>query len=259
MLKLLATAGYVDEDYPLKTNFTDTLSTLLNTVCHPARFRTEPGEAVERINKFVEDSTSGTIRDILAPADITPVTVFILISAVYFQAEWNCVFPERDTVKKPFTLADGRTVMVDTMHVLTKCQYYESKELGGARFLQLWYGDQRSSACFILPGKNDGSPTWTPGSALSGLQQALTPKMLEKALDSLQPITYGTIQLPKFSIEQSIDLESTLQDLGMRSAFTTTADFSGITSVPICIDKIKQQVYIGKHDTTNKKWSACRQ
>ncbi|XP_055357742.1 leukocyte elastase inhibitor-like, partial [Paramacrobiotus metropolitanus] len=76
---------------------------------------------------------------------------------------------------------------------------------------------------------------------------------------------YGTIQLPKFSIEQSIDLESTLQDLGMRSAFTTTADFSGITSVPIYIDKIKQKVYIDVNErgtvasaATAERFVLCR-
>ncbi|XP_055329878.1 serpin B10-like [Paramacrobiotus metropolitanus] len=240
----LATAGFIEEELPLNAEYTDTLRTLFNTVCQPVHFRTEPSEAVQRINQFVENHTSGTIRDTLTSSDINADTAFILISSVYFEAEWDCRFFEEHTVKKPFNLADGSQVMVDTMHAMTRCRYYESKELGGARFLQLWYGEELSSACFILPGKNARSATWTPGSAMSDLQRALTPALLNKALDSLQPISYGTIQLPKFRIEHSIDMESTLQKLGMRSAFSRSADFSGISSRSLRIDKIKQKVYI---------------
>ena len=46
------------------------------------------------------------------------------------------------------------------------------------------------------------------------------------------------VSLPKFNIESEFDLNKTLNNLGVKEAFTSAADFSGITS--------KEKLYISQ-------------
>ena len=48
----------------------------------------------------------------------------------------------------------------------------------------------------------------------------------------------GTIELPKFKLENSFDLNETLKNLGLQEAFTNKADFSKISKLPTAISKV---------------------
>ena len=58
--------------------------------------------------------------------------------------------------------------------------------------------------------------------------------------------TDGSISLPKFALESSLDLGATLSDLGMSRAFSPSADFSGMadteeTGENLSIDSVFQK------------------
>ena len=61
--------------------------------------------------------------------------------------------------------------------------------------------------------------------------------------------TDGSISLPKFSLESSLDLGATLSDLGMSRAFSPSADFSGMADIEetgenLSIDSVLQKSVI---------------
>ena len=53
------------------------------------------------------------------------------------------------------------------------------------------------------------------------------------------------VTMPRFKMETSLILNQTLDRMGLKTAFTTAADFKGISvSGPLQIDLVKQKCYI---------------
>ena len=52
-------------------------------------------------------------------------------------------------------------------------------------------------------------------------------------------------KMPKLRIETSLVLNRTLQNMGIRTAFTSAADFKGIAEMgPLVLNQVKQKCYI---------------
>lgn len=65
-------------------------------------FGSKPEEARCHINKFVEETTKGIIKDLLPPGYITPDIISVLVNAVFFKGEWTSPFKKEATEKKFF-------------------------------------------------------------------------------------------------------------------------------------------------------------
>jgi len=52
------------------------------------------------------------------------------------------------------------------------------------------------------------------------------------------------LELPKFKVEYSARLNAPLQALGLKLAFESKADFSGITDKPLRISEVKQKSFV---------------
>ena len=53
------------------------------------------------------------------------------------------------------------------------------------------------------------------------------------------------LTMPKFKIETAMLLNETLKRMGVRTAFTSAADFSAISeSGPVAVDQVKQKCYM---------------
>jgi serpin B len=66
--------------------------------------------------------------------------------------------------------------------------------------------------------------------------------------DATNNLTSTAVQLslPKFKVEtQQLDLGTSLGALGMAIAFSSNADFSGISTEPLAIDKVIQKAFVG--------------
>ncbi|XP_059169074.1 heterochromatin-associated protein MENT-like [Physella acuta] len=89
-----------------------------------------------------------------------------------------------------------------------------------------------------------------PNSSFASLHTALRTNnnngidKLGQMLDGLQD-EYIRLYLPKFRIQtESINLKDSLVAMGMRKAFTTQADFRGISNANLAIDKVVQKAVI---------------
>ena len=76
----------------------------------------------------------------------------------------------------------------------------------------------------------------------------LIPKMdqaaFHSAMDMLQQQEVRFF-MPRFRAETSMLLNKPLQDMGIKTAFTSAADFSGIAEMgPLVLDQVKQKCYI---------------
>jgi serpin B len=88
--------------------------------------------------------------------------------------------------------------------------------------VSLPYEGQRLEMVVLLPAQRDG---------LADLEAALTAGNLESWLGRLRKQTVR-VSLPRFSTRSRFELSRTLVEMGMPSAFSGAADFSGMNGRP---------------------------
>jgi serpin B len=87
--------------------------------------------------------------------------------------------------------------------------------------LEMPYEKGEISMLILLPDNVDGLPA---------LERSLSASNLAKWMTSLNYQHEVIVYLPRFKITQQFELSSTLESLGMKTAFdSNTADFSGMT------------------------------
>ncbi len=176
----------------------------------------QPKQAVDTINKWVEDQTKQRIKNLLKPTDVNALTRLVLTNAIYFKGEWSKAFEPDDTSTAPFYLEPGKTVQVKLMYQKEHFPYYQGK---GFQALELPYGKGDLVMLVLLPDKEKG---------LGFIEQQFTPEFVaqvEKGLEEREV----EVWLPKFKLEQRFSLPPVLEALGMKDAFDPgKADLSGM-------------------------------
>lgn len=185
--------------------------------------------ALEAINNWCSENTDGKIKGILDRLDRN--TVMVLVNALYFQAPWDLQFNQALTTDQIFHGLSGDK-MAKLMQLTGYLMYAEYK---GVQIVQLPYQGRKYSMYVILPPK---------GSDIDKLISQLDASAYHAALDMLSAQRVKLF-LPRFKAETSMILNKPLQDMGIRTAFTSAADFSGIAEMgPLELSKVKQKCYI---------------
>ena len=185
--------------------------------------------ALEAINNWCSENTDGKIKGILDRLDRN--TVMVLVNALYFQAPWDLQFNQANTTDQIFHGLSGDK-MVKLMHFTRYLMYAEYK---GVQIVQLPYQGHKYSMYVILPPK---------GSDIDKLISQLDASAYHAALDMLS-VQRVKLFLPRFKAETSMILNKPLQDMGIRTAFTSVADFSGIAEMgSLELSQVKQKCYI---------------
>ncbi len=182
------------------------------------------------INRFVEQSTAGKIKDLIPTGVLRPDTILVLTNAIHFKAPWLQPF-DGMTADKPFTLASGQTVNVPTMQRRGQLGYAETDDY---QAVEIGYVGGKLSF-FILAPK--------PGKR-AAVEAALDGARLQAAFDAVKP-TELQLELPKFSFDAKLSMKALLGKLGMPTAFTDSADFSGMNGQGgIVIGEVVHQAFI---------------
>lgn len=201
--------------YAFEAPFLDTLALNYGAGMHIADFGAKPEPSRQVINKWVSERTEGRIKELLGDGSITSNTKLVLTNAIYFNASWATPFDVAATKTEAFTKGDGTTAMVPTMHTGQMAGYAKGD---GYELVDLDYAGNKLSMTMILP---------TAGS-IDAFEGALTADGLQNILGGIQSYDVS-LSMPKFHIESSFDVGSSLTKLGMVDAFTDAADFSGIS------------------------------
>lgn len=176
-------------------------------------------EARRTINTWVAKKTQEKIQDLLPNGILNPLTRLVLTNAIYFNGTWLTPFNPQKTANQPFNITPTQQIDVPTMH-LPATEAVGMAELDGLKVLEMPYVGSRLSMIILLPDKADG---------LSQLEQRLKWENLQKWLSSVstsdEPVQ---VSLPKFKVTGEFELKQPLSQLGMSSAFSDTADFSGM-------------------------------
>jgi serine protease inhibitor len=212
---LSANRLWIQQDFNTLAQFRDTLQNVYQAPAAKVDFEHNLESARAAINAWTGEQTKGKIHDLFAPGTLDGRTRLVLSSAVYFYGKWEHAFQRTETRPEPFTLSSGTTEQADFMHQTGRFGYAETPV---GQLLEMRYAGTGLALDILLPKK--GAPSDT-------LEAGLDPDRLSAWLGSLGNRSVQ-VAIPKFRIEYQTSLVPVLQTLGMRSAFSPTADFSGI-------------------------------
>lgn len=174
----------------------------------------QPEAARAGINQWVAERTAGKIDALLAKGAISASTRLVLTNAVHFKSAWETPFDPARTAAAPFHLPDGKTVQVPTMR--------DTRNVRQGRIDNVTVYELPFAGAFSLLV---GLPP--PGHSLDALQKDLAGLDLASWSSQLED-ERCELSLPRWKTEQpAFSLKDALQGLGMSTAFSPAADFSG--------------------------------
>ena len=185
------------------------------------------------INDWVSEQTMGKIDMIIGASELHDLSRLVLVNALYFKGRWQRQFAVEETRPGMFNRRLGEAVEVPMMSGQQTAPYTKYE---GSQVLQLPYFGGQIVMLVVLPA--DGTP-------LTSIETNLSTDWLKGCYRSLRP-TLVDIKLPTFSLRSDLELNSALQHLGVRKAFTLEADFSGIDGNPtnLRINAVLHQAYV---------------
>jgi serpin B len=188
--------------------------------------------ARRQINTWVSEQTRGRIPELLDASRLPREVALVLTNAVHFLGQWADPFPRGATDDAPFHLADGTTVATAMMRQTGGFAYAATEKL---QALRLPYEGGRQVCEIYLPRQRDGLPA---------LEATLTAGWLETWTDLWRPHTV-VLMLPRFAFSSRFELGPALAALGMPTAFSADADFSGITTAePLAISNVVHEAAV---------------
>ncbi len=201
--------------YPFLAQYLDLLAEYYGTGLRTLDFRTAPDDSRITINKWVEDQTEQRIKDLIPPGAIDPLTRLVLTNAIYFNAAWANNFEKNATQPADFHLADGSAVKMPMMHQTERLGYAEGN---GFQAVTLPYDGRELEMVVLLPeeGKFAEFEKSLNAGKVASIVNGITPKQV-------------ALSLPSFKYESEFSLGKILADMGMPIAFSSQADFSGMT------------------------------
>jgi serine protease inhibitor len=189
-------------------------------------------KAEEEINQWASGQTHGRITGI-ADGMITPSTDLILANAIYFKGKWLDPFDKKLTKKRPFHPAAGAVTHLPMMTMSKKFTYRKSSSYQAVRLPYI--GDDLAMYVF-LPD---------PGLSPMKLLQILNGNKWRNVTMPGFNEQEGTVVLPKFKLENTLELNQPLEALGMKEALNQRqADFSGMFSDPHYISEVRQKAFV---------------
>jgi serpin B len=221
----LANAMWPQVGLPLESSFLNTIQTSYDGYAESLDYVLNPQQAEDTINAWVSQQTQGKIQNLVD--GLSSLTRMVLTNTVYFKGQWESPFDPRYTYTGQFTLADGQTVSTPTMY--TEMYAYHT-ELDGFQILDLPFVEENASMVLVLPPVGDPSTQLT-SEVISGIDNWFAGTRDQGDYETL-------ITLPKFQTTVATSLNQLLVGLGMPTAFDGAADFSGMTSASVYIDKV---------------------
>jgi serpin B len=170
------------------------------------------------INTWVEDQTNNKIKDLIPSGVIDPATRLILTNAIYFKGTWVLQFDKSETREADFKISPTKTVKAQMMSLTGEKAEFNYAETEDLQILEMPYEGEEISMLVLLP-KED---------TLDKLEHSLNAEKLDEWRGMLQERKID-VYMPKFKFETKYFMAKDLAEMGMPSAFTRAADFSGMT------------------------------
>lgn len=218
---------WISDDFSVRNRYVSLLEKDFDAFVTTQNFA-DPATA-QAINNWCSEHTSGKIDQIIDR--IGPDMVMVLVNALYFNAPWADAFDETAVNEAVFHGRSGDT----SVRMMARRATFNYAEYQGARMIEIPYAGGSYAMYVILPPAG-----MSPESILPYISESL----YRSAMSMLQPKEVA-LNIPQFRMETSLVLNKTLERMGVTTAFSSAADFKGISVMgPLKLDVIKQKCYI---------------
>lgn len=180
--------------------------------------------AVDQINAWCNQTTEGLIPSILD--EVNPTATVYLLNSLYFKARWESEFSPEKTQEGDFTTSSGKVIKAHFMQTQRMAAYVENEWFTST---SLSYLNDSYVMRLILP---------QPEISIDQVLQALSES--DENLWKNTILAEINLKMPRFTLENKMDLTPTLQALGMKKAFSGGADFSSMSDVATYISLVQQ-------------------
>lgn len=180
--------------------------------------------AVDQINAWCNQTTEGLIPSILE--EVNPTATVYLLNSLYFKARWESEFAPEKTQEGDFTTSSGKVIKAHFMQTQRMAAYVENEWFTST---SLSYLNDSYVMRLILP---------QPKIGIDQVLQALSES--DGNLWKNVVLAEINLKMPRFTLENKMDLTPTLQALGMKKAFSGGADFSSMSDVATYISLVQQ-------------------
>lgn len=198
---------------------------------------TEREKSRQTINSFIEEQTNGKIKDLIPKGMLDSMTRLVLTNAIYFKGTWVWQFDPKDTREEDFKITPEKVVKVPMMYMEPEPDKarFNYTDLEDLQILELPYKGEKISMLILLPKGNLSTSTIEP----------LTIEKLNEWKSKMKETKLDAIYLPKFEFDTKYFLNKDLKDLGMPTAFSNNADFSGMSGKrDLFISFVIHQAYV---------------
>ena len=211
----------------------------------------QSAKVAAKINAYVESKTKNMIKDLLTPDFFSKDTSMVLLNTLYFEAKWASPFPKDDTKPMVFTQFGGTEKEVRMMYQKSAIAYYANRQ-DNVHAIVLPYENRRFELVALMPidgGTDHGE------AALKDIVSKIGTKLdswLERRMRG-----ETRVWLPKTDLTCKLDLNKTLQGLGMKTPFSNFADFSGIdTEEALKIENVVHKTALKMDEVSTKAAAA---
>jgi len=215
-----ANALWAEQTYPFLPAYISVADDIYGAKVTNLDFIKKPEDSRITINQWVENQTNDKIRDLLPAGSIDLLTRLVITNAVYFKGTWERQFNDNETSIQDFRTSDGTILPVAMMQRIDENATYGYTETEDLQMLRMAYesgSGKPLSMVVLLPRDGD----------LAALEKSLSAERLtelQKNLTNQRVMVY----FPKFTMETKYSLPATLSAMGMPTAFSPSADLSGM-------------------------------
>ncbi len=189
-----------------------------------------PETAANTINQWIAQNTDQKITQLFSPTDLQSTTRLVLANALYFSAKFLKPFSPQMTSAQSFWTASDTIVKTPTMDQSSLFFYVEDETF---QTIALPMQASQIALVVFLPKEK----------VFSNLTSLLSSDKFKLILENLD-LAKIHVQLPKFTLKQRIDLNQVLSQLGLSTAFTPKANFSGIDGkTDLYLSKVLHEAY----------------
>lgn len=230
----LANSIWPQRGYDFRKEYLSKLRKSYGAESNPVDFKKDAEAARKEINAWTEKKTEGKIKDLFPPKSLNALTRLVLASAVYFKGTWQHPFEPGMTSDADFFVPEGEPVKVKMMaHPGQKKRPYTADEL--AAVVDLPYAGGTLSMMAVLPRE---------GKTLAEVEEELSAEKIA-AWRGAMGVRDVKAFFPKFKFSAKYDLADRLKELGLKIAFTDSADFSGMDGTQdLYVQKAFHQAFV---------------
>jgi serpin B len=227
-----ANAMFVAKDIPWRKEFLDITRRHYESQIFTADFLGQPDGARTSINGWVGKQTRNRIRDLIPQGSVQSDSKIVLVNAIYFKGLWNSPFSKNQTMKSDFFLTANNRTPTQMMFQSGPFLYGENKAV---QVLGMPYKGGELMMVVVLPRERNG---------LATIEKDLTGRDFQNWLRQLANHPTVETYLPRFKLEQRLDMAETLSAMGMSELFTNQANLRAMANYRLKVDKVIHRAFL---------------